>query len=484
MKFLVASASLQKVVQRISPRFRFHFTKPKASFSNTAYRQSLASTISLQTLASIQTLPEVSNAISLNNESTLDGLDRAAQVFQQFNPNGEEYRAVKMLQAQGYMQLFSYPKAMEVLDSLLKLDLTPDELFQCNLATTRLFWEQGLWEEATIVANELCDVAPQMEDNVNVPLRQGTALNALALCRLAAANAKDVDMVQLRKRKRKQAGDGDIDEDVESQLTEADIAQDLLKMASKALFKGYKDGKGSTSSHISHNRRLGLYCAASYCNQGAAELMTILMKSACVKRSLPIDSAMNAWRDALNLLDEMQQDESKLSEKESIFLKSTRARVYCNMAWALLFSSSYIDSTLDKGDKGAPVEEASIKLASEYAGLALKLSDDIENADGSLGRTLCLVASCYERAGSAVNAEGLFQSAMDVLKPSPNLSKTIDARSAFVNYSKLCRNWENREADASKYEKLALEMDDSLAEQWRGASSLYSGFRIFGCTDL
>jgi len=41
-----------------------------------------------------------------------------------------------------------------------------------------------------------------------------------------------------------------------------------------------------------------------------------------------------------------------------------------------------------------------------------------------------------------------------------------------------------KEADASKYEKLALEMDDSLAEQWRGASSLYSGFRIFGCTDL
>ena len=476
MKFLVASASLQKVVQRISPRF--HLTKLKASFSNTAYRQSLASTISQQTLASIQTLPEVSNAITLNNDSTLDGLDRAAQVFQQFNPNGEEYRAVKMLQAQGYMQLFSYPKAMKVLDSLQKLDLTPDELFHCNLATTRLLWEQGLWEKATIVANELCDVAPQMEDNV--PLRQGTALNALALCRLATANAKDVDMVQLRKH----AGDGN----AESQLTEADIAQDLLKMASKALFKGYKDGKGggSTSSHISHHRRLGLYCAASYCNQGAAELMTILMKSACVKRSLPIDSAMNAWRDALNVLDEIQQDDSNLSEKESIYLKSTRARVYCNMAWALLFSSSYIDLTLDlgKGGKGAPVEEASVKLASEYAGLALKISDDIENADGSLGRTLCLVASCYERAGSAVNAEGLFQSAMDVLKPSPNLSKTIDARGAFVNYSKLCRNWENREADASKYEKLAIEMDDSLAEQWRGASSLYSGFRIFGCTDL
>ena len=198
------------------------------------------------------------------------------------------------------------------------------------------------------MANELCDVAPQMEDDV--PLRQGTALNALALCRLATANAKYVDMVQLRKH----AGDGD----AESQLTEADIAQDLLKMASKVLFKGYKDGKGgeSTSSHISHHRRLGLYCAASYCNQGTAELMTILMKSACVKRSLPIDSVMNAWRDALNVLDEIQQDESNLSEKESIYLKSTRARVYCNMAWALLFSSSYIDLTLDldKGDKGAP----------------------------------------------------------------------------------------------------------------------------------
>mmetsp|Transcript_28422 Transcript_28422/g.42159 ORF Transcript_28422/g.42159 Transcript_28422/m.42159 type:complete len:467 (-) Transcript_28422:75-1475(-) len=465
MKFLVASNSLKRVVQsRIS------------SFSNTAYRPSLASTISPQTLASIQTLPEVSNALSLNTDSALDGLDRAAQVFQQFNPNGEEYRAVKMLQAQGYMQLFSYPKAMKVLDSLQKLDLTPDELFHSNLATTRLLWEQGSWGKATVVANDLCDVAPQMEHNFS--LRQGMALNALALCRLAAINTKDVDVVQLRKHA--------VDGDANSQLTGADDAQDLLKMASKVLLKGYKDGKGggSTSSDITNHRRLGLYCAASYCNQGGAELMTILMKSACVKRSVPIDSAMNAWRDALNVLDEIQQDESNLSEKESVFLKSTRARVYCNMAWAILFSSSYIDLTLDKGDKGVPVKEASLKLASEYAGLALKINDDIENVDENLGRILCLVASCYARAGSAVTAEGLFQSAMDILKPSPNLSKTIDARSALLYYSKLCRNWEKRGADASKYEKLALEMDDSLAEQWRGASSLYSGFRMFGCTDL
>ena len=480
MNYVAASHSLSKAIRRASPRL-FQFTKPKASFSfsNTTYRPSLTSAISPQTLASIKSLPEVSQALSQFNDSTLDGLNRAAQVFQQFNPNGDEYKAVKFLQARGYMQLFSYQKATEVIDSLenIALKLTREEKFHVNLAKGKLLWEQGSWEEATAVANDLCDDAPQMQQNIS--LRQGTALNCLALCRLAAIRLKDADMVQFNKEQAL------VQQPVASQLREAEDVQDLLKMASKILFKGYTDGKEGEGSpeNKSNHCRLGLYCAASYCNQGVAELTTTLVKSMCTNRPVPIESAMNAWRNALNVINELERDGLNLSAEEKIFFKSTKARIYCNMAWAILFTSSYIDVTTDKGSKSAAVKEDSLKLASEYAGLALSINDDIGNADESLGRILCLVATCYARAGSAVTAEGLLKSAIDVLKASPNPLKTIDARSACVYYSKLCKNWEKREADAIAYEELALEMNDTLIEPWMGASSLYSGLHMFGCND-
>jgi tetratricopeptide (TPR) repeat protein len=473
ISYAAASHSLSKAIRKLSPRLS-QVTKPRASFSNTTYRPSLTSTISPQTLASIQTLPEVSQALSQNNEFALDGLDRAAQVFEQFNPNGDEHKAVKFLQAQGYMQLFSYQKAVKVFISLDKLDLTQDEKFHANLAKGKLMWEQGSCDEAHAVASQLCDEAPQMKHSVS--LRQGTALNCLALCRLAVIGVKDVDMIQFSSK-----GQSLVQQDVASQLREAEDVQDLLRMASKILFKGYKDGKqgGVSPGNDPDHCLLGLYCAASYCNQGVGELTTTLIQSASTNRPVPIESPMNAWRNALTVMDELEQDElNHLSTKQIIFLKSTKARVYCNMAWAILFSSSYVDA-----GKVASVTEESLTLAAEYAGLALKINDEIGNEDESLGRILCLVASCYVKAGSAVTAEGLLKSAMDVLKESPNPLKTIDARSSIVYYSKLCKSWENREADATKYEKLALECNDTLTEPWIGASSIYSGLHMFGCVD-
>jgi hypothetical protein len=108
------------------------------------------------------------------------------------------------------------------------------------------------------------------------------------------------------------------------------------------------------------------------------------------------------------------------------------------------------------------------------------------NMDQDMGRALNMVASCYARAGSAVTAEGLLKSAMDVLDNSSNPQRIIDARSTFLYYSKLCSNWEKREADATKYAKMAMDIDQSdvLPQVWKSQSSILSGVHIFSKDEL
>ena len=156
-----------------------------------------------------------------------------------------------------------------------------------------------------------------------------------------------------------------------------------------------------------------------------------------------------------------------------------------------------------------PLKEDELKIASEYAGSALKLYDEIMViVDGTnnettlkpiMGRALGLVASCYARAGSAVTAEGLLQSAFDLYKKGDNNDSQsihsqnqndcpmyqIDSRSIFFYYSSLCRNWDKRSADAKQNEENALDINNNiLNEKWKGTSAIYSGLWFFTISDF
>ena len=156
-----------------------------------------------------------------------------------------------------------------------------------------------------------------------------------------------------------------------------------------------------------------------------------------------------------------------------------------------------------------PLKEEQLRDASEYARSALKLFDEIsiigheDNTGGGndnkvikqmTTRALGLVASCYARAGSAVTAEGLLQSTLDVYNQRSKKHDTnqphcpmfqIDSRSAFLYYSSICSNWEKRESDAKKNEKIALEINDEiLSENWRDISAIYSGLWLFTPSDF
>jgi tetratricopeptide (TPR) repeat protein len=421
---------------------------------------------------SITVMPEVLYA--MNNKASrhmLDGLQRSCDVFRQINPEGDEYKAVLLLKAQTLSELNLYQDCVKDLDVILKLLENDKEIFQIKLARSKMNWLQGRFVEALEDANAISDIAPDV-NFYNVPLYQGIALNSLGLCEMAILGFKDIDLLILN---------GDAIEPPIAQMKDAGEAAGTFKMASSVLRNAYTRSKQENDQQIVP---LGLATATSYINQGVAEIMNVLIKSQCIKSYVSCDHAMQAWRDALNILDEIAKLDAALSEKQKLLMKIIQVQAYSNMAWTLLFSSSYVS----KDTKS--LKESTLKTASEYAGSALKIAsalvdDNIDNiaVQNALGRSLSLVASCYARAGSAVTAEGLLQTAMEKLKQDLNPMYSLNARSAHISYFKLCSNWEKRNADADKSKIKALDLDQSLGK-WKGASSIYSGYSFITIDQL
>jgi hypothetical protein len=326
-------------------------TMKRLMVSTTTKCPSLISIIPPDTLSTIRALPEVSQALestkSRPDGTIVHGLQRAADVFQQLSVNTTsststtnskciqgEYKAVRMLQAQIYMDLNQYENALEILTSLTKLDsLTQDELFDLSIVMVRMYFYRGSFENAIQVAQEMCDLAPQLSHHHHdhVTLCQGTALNALGVSKLASVPFKDVQVALMEQQQQQQQRIAAEEVEVkpssnhDDKLTthhefmrQAQEATDLLKMASKLLESKYREDRRREMSTMSggeshHPSPIGLACAASFCNQGVGELITSLMRAQCVvNRVVPIDSAMNAWRAALNVLEEMEVDASPL----------------------------------------------------------------------------------------------------------------------------------------------------------------------------
>lgn len=412
---------------------------------------------------SIRVMPEVASAI--NNKAsrhTLDGLQRSCDVFRQINPNGDEYKAVLLLKAQTLSELNLFQDCVKDLNLILSLLKSDEDIFQVKLARSKMYWLQAKFDEALKDAEETSNIAPEVNFR-DVPLYQGIALNSLGLCKMALLAVKDIDLLILK--------DVDIQHPI-AQMKDVGEVLDTFRMASSLLRNAYSKSKQKNDQLI---LPLGLASATSCINQGVAEVMNVLIKSQCVENHVSYDHAMQAWRDALNILDELSKLDTALSEKQKFMLKLSQSQAYSNMAWTLLFSSSYVSKD------AKPLKESTLKVASEYAGSALKNANALTDNDGqkvpaqyALGRALSLVATCYARAGSAVTAEGLLQTAMEKLKQHPNPMYTLDARSAHIYNFKLCSNWEKRNADANKSKIKALELDRSIGK-WEGASSIYSG---------
>ena len=105
------------------------------------------------------------------------------------------------------------------------------------------------------------------------------------------------------------------------------------------------------------------------------------------------------------------------------------------------------------------------------------------------------MATCYARAGSAVTAEGLFQSSLDkLLIPTegggsgygypPCPVTDVVRRDAHLWYADLCSNWERRDGDASDQLERAEVIEGNMAEGWRGRPGSYGGLWMFNVGDF
>ncbi len=460
----------------------YRFTSKTPLLRSSRGGLNLIPSIPSDALESIRSLPESSQALDVltngqiqTDIQTVECLKRASEIFHQFNPNGEEVKAILILKSQAFSEMGSYTDSTKVLDSLLKMKLTEEQYYDVSLAKVKMLWFDGSFEDASGSANELCNFAPQMASR-NVQLYQGLALNALAICRLSFLDLKDVHMMYIRKSK----GKDKCPSYSSKQLQEAEDAKAMMKMASAILRNSFLE-ESSGGNPMKHHQ-LGLAAAASFINQGTAELMRTIIKSQLVGMNLPYDQALISYREAMNILDKFDED---IVEHRTSF---HRALAYSNMAWTILFASSYMNKELGS----EKLSEEDLRLASTYAGEALKIHDAMikNNSEGlgneyhSMGRALSLVASCYARTGSAVTAEGLLHSAMDYCGTSSNPLCILDSRSSVLNYSQLCSKWENRGADREVNESLATNIDAELPLAWRGKSSLYSGMCFTSMGDL
>lgn len=546
-QFQLPSPSSLLSLPSLSHQQRYSFSSTsntKLTYHNPKQSDSLnlIHLIPKQTLETIQTLPEVQQLLSIIHDqktttihgmtttnTILESIDRAIQIFQHVGI--EEHKAMLVLKAMYLSQICHYQKCCHVLLTILNTyyshenkDITTNQEKICILSSlVKMFWYNGSFTSGLEYANILdkmikssssstTDSLVSTSQEHNKIFETGCTMNAIALCKLLSTQTiKDVDILQLTTK---------IKQHDKKEFQEEYIhIQSMLEKASQMLENAYLELQQEHDNNNDNNDdlqiQLALSCASSYCNQGIVSLLLNMMNNK------PNDSALNNWKHGLYILKELEQNQNIVMESSSspnghyVYLcKLIQARIYCNMTWSILFQPLYhhgIDNNNNNGklQKPSPLKEEELKMASEYASLALKEHDDLiqllsnqqnnNNQSNSnnqdlqvlMGRTLGLVASCYARAGSAVTAEGLLQSAMDTYKhPSLKDRKLnplvqIDSRSASLYYSSLCRNWEKRDSDAKLYEQSALLINDGIiCDNWRDISAIYSGLWLFIVSDF
>lgn len=183
-----------------------------------------------------------------------------------------------------------------------------------------------------------------------------------------------------------------------------------------------------------------------------------------------LEIAKQTWEQGLTALHESADD----TEHYNVSLRyALEGRLQSNLAFAVL--------------EMAGRQEAQISKASEHAGESLRAFEHIHSQENNPNlpdegwtRALSLVAQCYHRAGHAVTAEGLLQTALDETRA---LNSSLDSMSppsllerqvAYRTYAALCKDWEKRQGDADRFMAQSRALTEKLPGEWKQATELYS----------
>jgi len=457
---------------------------------------------------------------------------------------GMEHIAVQILLVDKLNDVGCYDEAAALLEELIASssasaaaavtatdDEERDELtFGLRLALCKVNFNSGLFNSAISNAEQLLDetvVSAEVEshDGVEDKLRHGMALNALALSRLGA-----VDFIGMA---HSSSTEGARVQLLEDMLTEVEECRDIVMTATgmlRTVAAEYDDREECTSPGTTNYSALILASAASSNNAGIAQLLRALLleqKAAATSAAhdtdadigVAVDDAVSTWKEGLAQLDRIGE-EGGGSEEAAVTADIIRARLHCNIAAALLGVDADVGAAeTAERPKSKKLTEDDLKTASEHASKALTLCDGIINdaaaaaavtaaadadGDGSSseqqlreamrslsGRALHLVADCYGRAGSAVTAEGLLQSALELLDDDRYETMAgplalLERREVYRTYAALMDNWDRRSRDADKMREKAKEMEDMnmVVDGWKGKPGIYSGLWMFTLGDF
>ena len=375
-------------------------------------------------IASIRQLPEVELLYTEDDDkkvstNVLDNLTRAMDVFASFQKGGNEHLAVCALVAECQQLLASYDESIETLNEiryLLQSDKSTLQSLQddITLAQAKVFWTKGDFS----TCQELCESIISTYDDLGesfltTNLHMASAMSGKALSQLMAMNSLD----------------------------DAYSVRDYFRITIKFLER-HPPSSNSLPQAVSHS------------NCGSAEAIYALFLEETNNVSVPMDTALRNWFQGMLKLDGEESGSSPASRTLQSFMQS-------NLAWGILNYES------DRSDR--------LTKASEYAKKALAVQDNGNHIGvGGKRRVLATVASCYHQAGSAVTAEGLFQSAIDRANLSPNPSSLLEIQDAYKGYSDLCRQWDKREGDAKRLKHEAIAINDLLPDGWKNRSGMHS----------
>lgn len=371
--------------------------------------------------ATIRQLPEVETAWNqFPSSAALDNLNRAADVFASFNRGGAEHIAVSALKAECQQRLALYEDALHTLEEMENFVLgnssfsVPNASEDILLAKAKVNWTRGEFEMAEELCNSLVSKYDDFQETYPATnLHMASAMTGKALAQLSKMKT----------------------------LEEAFSVRDYFRVTVKFLER-----------NPSINN---LPLVAAHANCGVAEAVYNMFIQETNNVTVPMDAALKVWFQGVKKIEE-NVAASHLQQAST----TLQATIQADLAWGVL------NYETDRKDR--------LSKASEYAKKALEVLDSSGGGDkDGVRRVLTVVASCYQQAGHAVTAEGLFQSAVDrkdqPLSPLP----LLELRESLSEYSKLCAQWDKRESDAARLQKDSESVDDLLPDSWRGKSGIH-----------
>lgn len=424
---ILYSRGTLKLHHQVTRRYRLFSSSSSNSASSDGLGFSVASLGLEQSFVqpvvdSIRRLPEIETLYqdkAFASKAGIENLNRAVDVFASIAKGGREHLAVCAILAESKQRMAEYQDVLEILTEMQELaqqeGSNPNSFEDLTLAKAKTFWTNGDFVGAADMCETIISTYNDLEETFSTTnLHMASAMSGKGLSQLASMKTMD----------------------------DAYSVRDYFRVAVKFLER-----------HPSSSNSLPQ--AAAYGNCGTAEAAYALFLEETNDVSVPMDAALRCWFQGMQHLKDNVPSHLEMSSN------TLEANLQTNLAWGVL------NYEVDRSDR--------LEKASDYAKQALSAHDGDGGASvWGMRRVLSTVADCYHQAGSAVTAEGIFQTAIDKKKVLQHPSVLLELQDSYLNYAKLCENWEKRQGDAKQLKEKAMEIENQLPDGWKGKSGIYS----------